>query len=444
MLVYYHIPKTAGTSCKRVLEAWFPKLIRDRELALTTSLMKEAGEDSFLSGHFATRLVGHSLALLDLAPELRGASEHTVFTVLRDPLEHAVSAYYHLRDIDKDPVGGLIRFLERGHPFQHSMALDIPSSEYIATALDSFSVVGDTSDLQRSLDVLADLLGKPRVEVPSVRIGTRDSQLISLTAEERSRFEKRWSLEYEIYEAARDRLARGDSFRRGTVDTSFAHVEETRAIVESTRQSLNLVRHHVALEAANQQQDLPELPLELKMLVTKKDDRIQELEDKLAASEARHADYKSIINGLHEKTQGERASFAAKLQETRDQITAVMQRAAEHERLGKDQKKVIHQLTKKLDSVEAARADAVRRLKELEALRNTLPPALGIDWKPSVPGLASADNESPENWQVAMSSFMRQLDGALSDIRVTVDQLDTLPSETLPAAAAKAKPTDVN
>ena len=460
LLVYYHIPKTAGTSCKRVLEAWYPVLIRDRELSPSTPRVTAAGEDLCVSGHFATRLVGHELALLDLAPELRGVSEHSVFTILRDPLEHAVSAYYHMRDVDNDVVGSLMDLLESGHPFQHSMALNIPSPEYIAAALDSFSVVGDTSDLQRSLDVLADLIGKPRIPVPSVRIGTRDSQLVSLTAEERSRFEKRWPLEYEIYEAARDRLARGDSFRRGTAATSFAHVDETRAIVESTRQSLNVVRHHVALESANKEQVLPELPLELKMLVTKKDDRIQELEGKLAASEARHDDYKSIITGLQEKIQGERATFAAKLQDSQDKIAAVIQRAEEQEKLGKDQKKIIHQLNKKLQAVETARADAVRRLEELESLRDTLPPALGIDWTPAVRDLTQTGDHSPEDWQIAMSSFMRQLDGALSDIRTTVDQLDMLPKDTPPptarpvagpsgaksppAAAAKTKPTDVN
>lgn len=460
MLVYYHIPKTAGTSCKRVLETWYPNMIRDRDLSPSTPRVDQTGQDLCVAGHFASRLIGHELALLDLAPELLGASPHSVFTILRDPLEHAVSAYYHLRDVDKDVVGGLMRFLECGHPFQLSLALEIPSSEYIATALDSFSVVGDTSDLQRSLDVLADVIDKPRMEVPSVRIGTRDSQLVSLTAEERSRFEKRWSLEYEIYEDARDRLARGDSFRRGTIDGGFSHVDETHAIVESTRHTLNVVRHQIALENVDQQHELPELPLELQILVTKKDERIRELENKLAASESRHADYNSIIAGLHEKTLSERAFLNAKLQEANDRNAVVVQLAAEHERLGKDQKKVIHQLTKKLDAVEAARADAVRRLEELETLRDTLPPALGIDWMPATRDLTETGNQSPEDWQVAMSSFMRQLDGALSDIRITVDQLDMLPKDTppptarpvlpppvatgQPAAAAKTKPTDVN
>lgn len=451
MLVYYHIPKTAGTSCKRVLETWYPNLIRDRDLSPTTSRIDKDGEELCVSGHFANRLIGHELALLDLAPEFRGASEHCVFTILRDPLEHAVSAYYHLRDIDRDDVGGLIGFLECGHPFQHSLALEIPSSEYIDRALDSFSVVGDTSDLQRSLDMLADVIGKPRIDVPSVRIGTRDSQLISLTAGERSRFEKRWPLEYEIYEAARDRLARGDTFRRGTADTSFAHVEETRAIVESARQALNLVRHEVALQTANQQFELPELPLELKMLVAKKDDRIQELEGKLAESESRHADYKAIINGLHEKTQDERASFTVKLLEARNHAATLRQRLLEREQLGKDQQKVIHKLTKKLDAVEVARADAMRRLEALQELRGALTPALGINWippagEPSLPG-----SETPESWQVAMSSFMLELNGALSDIGVTVDQLDMPPADGSPHVrqtqnepGAKAKLTDVN
>jgi hypothetical protein len=457
--VYYHIPKTAGTSCKRVLEAWYPNMIRDRDLSPSTPRVNQAGQDLCVAGHFATRLIGHELALLDLAPELLGASPHSVFTILRDPLEHALSAYYHLRDVDKDVVGGLMRFLEYRHPFQLSLALGIPSSEYIAAALDSFSVVGDTSDLQRSLDVLADVIDKPRMEVPSVRVGTRDSQLVSLTAEERSRFEKRWSLEYEIYEAARDRLARRDSFRCGTVDTSFAHVEETRAVVESARQSLNLMRHNVALENANQQQELPELPPELQMLVSKKDERIRELENTLAVSESRHADYKSIIAGLKEKTLSERDFLNAKLQEANNRNAEVVQLAAKHERLCKDQKKVIHQLTKKLDAVEAARADAVRRLEELETLRGTLPHALGIDWTLATRDLIETGNQSPEDWQIAMSSFMRQLNGALSDIRITVDQLDMLPKDTPPparpvadpsgakrppAAAAKTKPTDVN
>jgi hypothetical protein len=298
LLVFYHIPKTAGTSSRRGIEVWFPTIVRD--LDCLTSPIDASAEtgDVCLMGHFAARLVGHELALLDLLPSLKEPNGHTLFTVLRDPLDHAVSAYYHMRDIDKDRLGSLAEFLENGHPFQSSVVLGIADSEYIAPALDSFAVVGDTSDLQKTFDVLADRMGKPRLEVPTVRVGTRDTQVISLNASERSRFERMWPLDFEIYEAARDRLGRSDA---GAVQRQFfPHADQTSAFTNAALKRQNEGRKEWAARPDSPNHVAPVLPPEFRLLLDNKDARIQELELKIASVEDRS---RSVLERLAQQAE---------------------------------------------------------------------------------------------------------------------------------------------
>lgn len=442
MLVYYHIPKTAGTSCKRVLESWYPKLIRDTEFSDKACSIDLAEDGLGLAGHFACRLVGHPLALLDLVPDLRSNTEHCLLTILRDPLEHAVSAYYHLKDVDKDVVGSLTAFLEQGHPFQHSMALGIPSAEYIEPALDSFSVVGDTADMQRSLDLLADIVGKPKIEVPEIRIGTRDPQLLSLTAAERSRFEKRWPLEYEIYEAAKDRLRQGIGSGDGAGRNRFAYVDETRSAIEMLRQQLDMRRHEAALANAGVVLAMPELPLEMTMLLAKKDDQIRELERKILDADERSALLRSTLNAQRETATEQRNSLISKLQVANDRYAALKERIEERERQVKESRRQIQELNSKLETVEAARVDAVQRLTAIAETHGNAPEMHDTTRIHSSGAPTSGPMGAGAAWQLAMATFMRDLEGALSDIRTTVDQLDTEPSTRLTASSGRDPETD--
>lgn len=313
MLVFYHIPKTAGTSSRRVIEAWFPTIYRDYDYR-SAPLDASADTSSVcLIGHFAGRLLGHELALLDLLPSLKGPNPETLFTVLREPLDHAVSAYYHMRDIDKDRLGSLAEFLENGHPFQTSVVLGIPDSDCISPALDSFAVVGDTSDLQKTFDVLADQLEKPRLKVPTVRVGTRDAQVITLNASERSRFEKMWPLDFEIYEVARDRLRLGKTAASSEQRQYFPHADKTSAFTNAALKRQNDVRYEWSMRPESANDDAPALPPEFRLLVDKKDARIQELELKIANVEDRS---RSLLEKLAEQTEkhlGERTQLIAKL-----------------------------------------------------------------------------------------------------------------------------------
>ncbi len=440
MLIYYHIPKTAGTSCKRVLETWYPDLMRDTEFSDKVGSIDLADRELGVAGHFACRLTGHPLALLDLVKGLRTPSEHCLFTILRDPFEHAVSAYYHLKDVDKDVVGGLTSFLEQGHPFQHSMALGISSAEHVQLALDSFSVVGDTADMQRSLDLLADVVGKPRIEVPAVRIGTRDPQLLSLTAADRSRFEKQWPLEFEIYEAARDRLKRGVNADCGVRGNRFAYVDETFATIETLRQQLDLRRHEAALANAGAELPMPELAPGMAMLLARKDDQIRELEGRVLVADEHNTMLRSNLDSQQDAATEQRDSLISKLQIANDRAAALKSRLEERERQVKDARRQIQELTSKLDTVEAARADAVQELRAIAETQSNAPEMLGVARNHGAG--ASIANQPVAAWQMAMGTFMRDLEGALTDIRMTVGQLQPEPPGRLAASSEQDQEAD--
>lgn len=132
-----------------------------------------------------------------------------MITLLRDPVEQAVSLYYHERRAGR-AVGTLSDFLRTPHTFAAARALEITRQHEILPALQSFAFVGITDELQTSVDRLADFLGKPRQFVPHERMATRDEQIAALTGSERSRIENLYPLETELYARARESVMGGE------------------------------------------------------------------------------------------------------------------------------------------------------------------------------------------------------------------------------------------
>jgi hypothetical protein len=209
MLLHYHIPKTAGTSIKRVLESWY-KLVRDGDLASTdVSATLEGASEYCVTGHFSSSLTGLPDSLLTLLPQVISNPDFQVFTVLRDPIEHLISTYYHHQGKapNKD-IGALTDFVFLHNRFLYRHSLQLKSAEDVSAALRSFFFIGDARDTDRAMHYLSELLDQPYVPPPRQNIGDRDLQILSLSAADRSRLEQALSVEYEVYVGAQDMLAK--------------------------------------------------------------------------------------------------------------------------------------------------------------------------------------------------------------------------------------------
>jgi hypothetical protein len=314
MLVHYHIPKTAGTSVKRVLEAHFTLLRGETIKKDRASRPNFDDETQCITGHFASSLKGEPDSLIDSIPEIVSNPKLEGFTILRDPFEHLVSTYYHHRETSNKNIGKLIDFVKEGNRFMYRYSLNAFDAETIDACINSFFFIGDAGNLSASMDYLCDMLGKSRVAVPRQNVGSRDLQMLELTARGRARIEKVLAPEYELYEKVKDMIAKkgftGDPASRQTqfafvndhpVDRTYFKWDETSEDGPDTAEP----------ETADQNKAVEFVKAELLEIITIKDQKIAELNElikkekkKFKKMEEILSEKESIISNLkigHEK-----------------------------------------------------------------------------------------------------------------------------------------------
>lgn len=274
MLVHFHIPKTAGTSTKRVIEGWY-ELYRVEQGQRITELREGAGEEICVTSHFASSIFGEEGALTEALPEVIGNPDYKVFTLLRDPLDHLVSSYYHLRrKSDKDLPQDIVSFAEFPNRFIYRNSMCASNAEERSNILNSFYFIGDTSDIDGSMKYLAELLGKPPVDVPKENVGDRDELILQLTSRERARIERALAPEYELFETVRDML-RDRSFT-GSPD---ARADQFAFTSKMERQILSPELPNADdVEEVNLQTSMREREKAFNEIIASKSARIEELE----------------------------------------------------------------------------------------------------------------------------------------------------------------------
>ena len=216
-LISIHVPKTAGSSFRGVLEKWFgPKLhfhYADDERG--TRPVKHAWlSGTCIHGHFNRN---RGFGVLHY---YRQAAQYITF--LRDPFATTVSNYFYLkqhrasfpfedRRVTLDTLcGSLENFLQLAiaHPgsvpgftFLQYMPKLLTAENYREELFGRFLHVGVTEHMQPSLDALAEKLGQRRITVPVENISRYDEPV---PAHLRSLHERAFPLEHEIYQAARE------------------------------------------------------------------------------------------------------------------------------------------------------------------------------------------------------------------------------------------------
>jgi len=181
--------------------------MRDEDIAPPElrQLETDQPDDLCIHGHFSGALLSRGGALLARYPWIMANPKAFVFTLFRDPVEHALSYYYHERAAGRVQLP-LIDFLKTPHAFALSGALEATTPQEMEAALQSFAFIGVTEELQRSVDVLAEMLGKPSQPVPRDKLGERDGQVLLLSAADRRAVESLYPMECELYARARDAL----------------------------------------------------------------------------------------------------------------------------------------------------------------------------------------------------------------------------------------------
>lgn len=214
-LIFIHIPKTAGSAVRKVVERWFPdrfvqhyynEASGEMPDLLPLKSAKFLNTPPIIYGHFNKH---RGFGVEDYYPEVS-----QFVTILRDPFEVAISHYFYTRKASKNwrdksrvPTDSLekhIRFSELN--ILNHFPREVTIHNFKDLLEEHFIEVGITEELPKSLGLIARKLGKEfnRSELEVVNATERNQPS---PEQYRDQFYEKHRLEYSVYEYAKSRIS---------------------------------------------------------------------------------------------------------------------------------------------------------------------------------------------------------------------------------------------
>jgi hypothetical protein len=215
-LIFIHVPKSAGTAVKNIVTGWFPRRLHlhyhneaqaKAPTRIAADVLADVNAPPVIYGHF-NKLRGFGVE--DYYPTVS-----QFVTILRDPLETAVSHYFYVRKQSEDwkdqsrvPVDDLETHLSQVilnalNHFPREMNL----TNFKDIIDEYFIEIGITEMLPESLGRIAQKLGKnfdpTMLEV--VNVTERDQDV---PAAYRDRFVEKHPLDFAVYNYAKSKFAK--------------------------------------------------------------------------------------------------------------------------------------------------------------------------------------------------------------------------------------------
>jgi len=213
-VISIHIPKCGGISLQSVLKHWFgDKFFLHYYHHKKGEFPIKVKVKNFLTGKFKRGICIHGhfentagVGARQYYPEIK-----QYFTFVREPLEMQVSTFwyeYNLSQKDKLYVNGKKRtinydideYLETSKPYSHVFFPEEMNEENFESVINNNYIhIGVLEDYQKSLNILAEKLNKPTIDLYKLNYSERERR----PSESSIRiFKDKCSLEYKVYEFA--------------------------------------------------------------------------------------------------------------------------------------------------------------------------------------------------------------------------------------------------
>lgn len=208
-MIFHHIHKCGGTSLESILRQWY---YYKREYALDKNIKLTSLKNfQCIGGHYGNN--GYTLE--KKYPGILDNHSFLILTYLREPLERAVSQFYHWRKNGYKELQDLSvdSYLKKNdndwisHSSTNWMAYVLGCDENnYQEILDKYFFIGVFEEFETSTRILAKLLNKPFYDIPHKRKGQADKSLGDISENAKNAFKEKNKLDYLIYNYAFQRF----------------------------------------------------------------------------------------------------------------------------------------------------------------------------------------------------------------------------------------------
>lgn len=207
--IYQHVPKCGGRSfievCRKHLHKVadspppFPTKQQRAEFQKTKKDLSTLPTRTFLHGH----LIHRGIRAFERYGKEMKEGKCAVLTIIRDPLERALSEYFHRKKRGLD--SGTVRewLAQHSNNICGNLGIRMKGAKPVE---DFFLMIGTTERLQDSVNVFAHLAGFPTEEIGRVNASPRE--VLDVTEKDLEAFRNANSEDYALYAYAQEKLDR--------------------------------------------------------------------------------------------------------------------------------------------------------------------------------------------------------------------------------------------